>query len=75
MDGSHEFDTLARRIETLLRNDTFSATLGIRLHDVRPGMSVISVPVKGAAMNSDVHCKAILAACGTPPLRLGIRFL
>lgn len=51
MNRVHPFDTLARRIETLLRADTFSATLGIRLHDVRPGYAEVSMAVTPQAMN------------------------
>jgi acyl-CoA thioesterase len=48
----HAFDDLARRVETLLRADTFSATLGFRLHDVRPGYAEVSMRVTGPAMNA-----------------------
>lgn len=47
----HEAEILARRVETLLRADTFSSVLNIRLHELRPGYSVVSMHVSPRAMN------------------------
>ncbi len=47
----HDSDILARRVESLLRADTFSSVLDIRLHELRPGRSVVSMPISPGAMN------------------------
>ncbi|WP_336057168.1 PaaI family thioesterase [Nitratireductor sp. CH_MIT9313-5] len=51
MENPTNHDILARRVETLLRDDTFSAALNIRLHELQPGCSLVSMPVSPRAMN------------------------
>jgi acyl-CoA thioesterase len=51
MDMPDEVETIARRVESLLRADTFSAMLGICLHELRAGHSLLSMQVTPKAMN------------------------